>query len=257
MANRWACSISRILNPERLNPQHPSFMKEIESLYTQLGGQFITPIAGIRSRLQNIRAFVFDWDGVFNNGQKSSTGGSNFNELDSMGTNLLRYSYFLNHGAMPITAIISGEKNESAFYFCERECLTYSFFKIANKIEALNFLCKKEGIQPENVAYFFDDVLDIPIAEKCGLRIMINQKFNPLFINHCVRNKLADYLTAAAGGQFAVREAAELLIGLNGNFEAVINNRKDYSESYKKYIALRRAASPEQYTLKENGIEPT
>jgi 3-deoxy-D-manno-octulosonate 8-phosphate phosphatase (KDO 8-P phosphatase) len=230
---------------------------EIETLYIQLGGQFITPVADIKAKLQHIKAFVFDWDGVFNNAQKSATGGSNFNEVDSMGTNLLRYSYFLEHGTMPITAVISGEKNETAFYFCERECLNYSFFKIANKIEALNFLCKKENIQPENVAYFFDDVLDIPIAEKCGLRIMVNQKANPLFINHCIQHRLVDYLTASPGGQFAVREATELLIGLNGNFEAVINNRKDYSESYKKYIALRRAASPEQYTLKENGIEQT
>lgn len=230
-------------------------MKEIEELYTKLGGSFVTPIATIAQKLEGIKAYLFDWDGVFNSGQKSTNGGSNFSEVDSMGTNLLRYSHFLKHGAMPITAVISGEKNEAAFYFCERECFTYSFFKIANKAEALKFICKTENIAPQNVAYFFDDVLDIPIAEQCGLRMMVNQKANPLFANYCIKNKLVDYLSAAPGGQFAVRECTELLIGLNGNYSDVMDNRKNYSVSYKTYITQRRAVSTEIYTLKENGIE--
>lgn len=231
-------------------------MKEIESLYTGIGGKFITPVSEIKTRLSGIKAFVFDWDGVFNNGQKSASGGSNFNETDSMGTNLLRYSYYLLNGALPITSIISGEKNETAFYFCERECFTYSFFKVSNKAEAMHFLCKKEKITPKNIAYFFDDVLDVPIAEACGLRIQVNQKANPLFVDYCVRNGLVDYLTANSGGNFAVREASELLIGLNGNYNEVMTSRKDFSDAYRKYISRRREVSPEFFTLKENGIEP-
>jgi len=183
-------------------------MEEIERLYTDIGGQFISPVSEVQSKLRNAKAFIFDWDGVFNNGQKNAKGSSDFNETDSMGTNLLRYSYFLKHGTMPITAIISGEKNESAFYFCERECFSYSFFKISNKKEALDFICKKEKIKPEQIVYFFDDVLDVPIAEVCGVRIQVNQKANPLFINYCIKNNLVDYLTANSGGQFAVRDTS-------------------------------------------------
>lgn len=230
-------------------------MNEIEDLYTKLGGTFVTQFVTMAQKLEGVRAFLFDWDGVFNSGQKSTNGGSNFSEVDSMGTNLLRYSHFLKHGAMPITGVISGEKNEAAFYFCERECFTYSFFKIANKSEALKFICKAENIAPQNVAYFFDDVLDIPVAEQCGLRMMVNQKANPLFVNYCIKNKLVDYLSASAGGQYAVRECSELLIGLNGNYNEVIENRKNYSVSYKTYITQRRAVSTEIYTMKENGIE--
>ena len=100
-------------------------------------------------------------------------------------------------------------------------------------------------------------MLDVPIAEVCGVRIQVNQKANPLFINYCIKNNLVDYLTANSGGQFAVREAAELLIGLQENFDTVMDNRKDYSNSYKTYILKRRETSPEFYTLKENGIEQT
>src|SRR5436190_21640969 len=151
-------------------------MTEIEQLYNFLGGRFITPASEIQKKLEDIRAFVFDWDGVFNNGQKLSSVGSGFSEVDSMGTNLLRFSYFLRNKAMPVTAVISGEKNDTAFYFSEREGFNYSFYKVPHKIAALDILCAEEKISPRQVAYFFDDVLDIPIAELCGVRIMVNQR---------------------------------------------------------------------------------
>lgn len=230
-------------------------MQEIEKLYTQLGGRFISPFNEVKNKCAHIKAFIFDWDGVFNNGQKTSSGGSHFSEVDSMGTNLLRYSCYLKGGVMPLTAIISGEKNESAFYFCEREGFHYSFFKIGNKLEALDFICKKENIKPKEIAYFFDDVLDISIAEVCGLRLQINQKANPLFIEYCIKNKLVDYLTHSKGGEFAVREVTELLIGLNGNYDQVIDNRKTFSENYKTYLEKRKVIKPEFYTLKDGKME--
>jgi 3-deoxy-D-manno-octulosonate 8-phosphate phosphatase (KDO 8-P phosphatase) len=100
-------------------------------------------------------------------------------------------------------------------------------------------------------------VLDLPIAEVCGIRILVNQKANPLFVNYCIKNNLVDYLTANSGGQFAIREAAELLIGLNENYDAVMKSRTDFDETYKKYISLRKQTNTEFFTLKENGIEQT
>ena len=230
-------------------------MEEIEKLYTELGGKFITPLNEIKNKLLNIKAFVFDWDGVFNNGQKNTVGSSNFSEVDSMGTNLLRYSYFLKKQQAPLTAIISGEKNETAFYFCKRENFNASFFKVANKITALNYICEKENIKPEEVAYFFDDVLDLSIAEVCGLRILINQKANPLFADYGIKNKMVDYLSASSGGNHAVREVTELLIALYGNYNEVVSGRKDYVEDYNTYIEKRKLINTKHYTIIGNKIE--
>ena len=69
--------------------------------------------AGNELALSTGSCFVLDWDGVFNSGEKTSTTGSSFSEVDSMGLNLLRYAYYLVHGKMPVTLVISGEKNES------------------------------------------------------------------------------------------------------------------------------------------------
>lgn len=229
-------------------------MPELDNLYRGIGGRFITPVTEIADKLKKIKAFVFDWDGVFNNGEKQSSGGSNFSEVDSMGQNLLRFSYYLKNNKLPVTAILSGEKNETAFYFSERECFSYSLFKIPHKLAALEFLCEKEKINAEEVAYFFDDVLDIPIAERCGIRLMVNQKVNPLFTDYCIRNKLVDYLSVSPGGAFAVRETTELLIGLQGNYDAVLSGRKNNSPEYQSYINNRRKVKPEYYTLSEDEI---
>lgn len=230
-------------------------MAHLSDTFTKLGGRFVTDAAHISLKLENTKAFIFDWDGVFNNGQKNANGGSPFSEVDSMGSNLLRFSYFLKHSSLPLTAIISGEKNDTAFYFCERECFHYSFYKIANKIEAMNFICEQKGISPNQIAYVFDDVLDLSIAGQCGLRILVNHASNPLFMDYCIKNKMVDYITASDGNHYAVRETCELLMGLNGNFDEVINQRDKYSDQYNKYIQLRRAVKPEFYTVKEGKIE--
>ena len=74
-------------------------IQELEAIFTQLGAKFITPISEIDRKLTHIKAFVFDWDGVFNNGVKNENKSSNFNEIDSMGTNMLRFSYFLKYSS--------------------------------------------------------------------------------------------------------------------------------------------------------------
>jgi 3-deoxy-D-manno-octulosonate 8-phosphate phosphatase (KDO 8-P phosphatase) len=229
-------------------------LDHITGLYHTLGGRFVSSPAEIRERLLKVKAFVFDWDGVFNAGDKSSASGSNFSEVDSMGVNLLRFSHFLRTGDLPLTLIISGEKNDTAFYYSERENFKYCFYKIPHKIKALEFLCEAENIQPHEVCYFFDDVLDVPIAERCGLRIQVNQGANPLFVDYCMRNNLVDYLTASPGGAFAVREGAELLIGLGGQFDEVITARTGNKPKYQQYITQRRTVKPEFFTLKDEKI---
>jgi len=223
-------------------------LQNLKQIFASFGGQLITDEALMQSKMASIKAFVFDWDGVFNNGQKQAKGSSNFNEVDSMGTNLLRYAYYNKNGKTPVTAIISGEKNDTAFWFCNREKFNYSFFKFANKLFALDFICKQHNLQPNEIAYFFDDVLDLNIAEKCGIRIFVGRKNSPLFNNYVINKNLADYLTSAAGGDYAVREACELLISCITNFNDVIESRQNYSDTYKNYISERNKTSTQYFS---------
>jgi 3-deoxy-D-manno-octulosonate 8-phosphate phosphatase (KDO 8-P phosphatase) len=229
-------------------------MSHLTQLFTEIGGQFITPEAEIIEKLKHVKAFVFDWDGVFTDGSKDHLLQSRFNEVDSMGVNLLRFSYYLHHKTTPITAIISGEKNSAAFTFVDRERLHASYSKFANKLDATKHLCELYGLNSNEICYVFDDVLDLSLAEVCGLRIFISRNANPLFNEYVIKHFLADYITGAASGELPVREACELLIGLNGNYNEVITERKNFSETYSKYLALRKTTIPIYYTIDNGNI---
>mgnify|MGYP000391914701 CR=1 FL=1 len=80
----------------------------LNQLFTDLGGKFITPADELARRLVDIKAVIFDWDGVFNGGVKGEGVSSTFNEADSMGTNMLRYGLWRKTKTPPVTTIISG-----------------------------------------------------------------------------------------------------------------------------------------------------
>jgi 3-deoxy-D-manno-octulosonate 8-phosphate phosphatase (KDO 8-P phosphatase) len=211
-------------------------------------GKFVSSVSDIETRLSKAKAFIFDWDGVFNNGFKTGQAGSGFSEVDSMGTNLLRFSYFLKTKHLPLSAIISGEKNESAQFFANREHFNLSFYKIAHKIDALNYICDHKGIKPEEVVYFFDDVLDLSIAKVCGLRIMIGKEATTLFTEYCINNNLVDYISSNDGGDHGVRESCEMLMTVNGTFSEVLKQRTEHTEVYKDYIRQRNNVDTLIYT---------
>lgn len=229
-------------------------MKNIENLYIALGGEFLNDLPAISAKLSKIKAFIFDWDGVFNNAVKNENGSSNFNEADSMGTNLLRFSHFVSKQQVPLTAIISGEKNSQSFFFTNREHFNSCYFKISNKIEALNHFCIEHNIKPEEVCYFFDDVLDLSIAKVCGLRMMMNREAGVLFKQYVRENNLADYITANDGGHYGVREACELLMAAATNFNECIKMRTDYTDTYKTYLAKRNEPITNYFTSTEGKI---
>ena len=229
-------------------------MSAITEKYKAIGGRFVSSEDVMQQKLKDIKAFVFDWDGVFNSGEKSGGGSSNFNEVDSMGTNLLRFNYYLNNKQLPVTAVISGEKNESAFWFCKREHFNYSFFKFANKLRAFKYICEQNNIQPQQIAYFFDDVLDLSVARICGIRIFIPRKNNPSFNEFVIQNQLADYVTAGSSGEFAIRESCELLMELNSTYTQTIQQRMDFTEDYSHYLNSRNSTDTSFFTITNNEI---
>lgn len=226
---------------------------DITSIFTSLGGDFITPTETLTEKIKKIKAFVFDWDGVFNDGTKNEQGSSNFSEVDSMGTNLLRFGWWLSQGEMPYAAVISGERNLLSFQLAQREHYHACYFRIKHKIEALAHFMSTRNLRSEEVAFFFDDALDLSIAAKCGVRILIRHKGNPLFQRYVVENHLVDYITAQEGGNFAVREGCELLLGLAGIHDQTITERLNFYPHYERYFSERQAIESQFFTLK-NGI---
>jgi 3-deoxy-D-manno-octulosonate 8-phosphate phosphatase (KDO 8-P phosphatase) len=217
-------------------------------------GRFIADAKSLQEKLFRVKAFVFDWDGVFNNGTKNGAGGSLFSEVDSMGTNLLRLNYYLRNATLPVSIIITGEHNPPAFSFARRERFDAVYFKTINKKQALNHLCALHKLQPSEICFVFDDVLDFPIAAEAGLRIMIARDANPLMIDFAVKKGWADYITYCNGGNHAVREAAELLLAVSNLYNQTLQHRIDFSETYTQYLQARNQQETQFYTLQNQTV---
>jgi 3-deoxy-D-manno-octulosonate 8-phosphate phosphatase (KDO 8-P phosphatase) len=232
-------------------------MADVIRIFSELGGVLCIPAEQFNAKVSAIRAFIFDWDGVFNDGAKNQQGSSSFGEIDAMGSNLLRYSWWTRHGVMPIVAIMSGARNTMSFQFGLREHAHMVYFNVKNKLLAFEHLIASHGLAPESVAFFFDDVLDLALAEKCGLRIMISRKSSPLFTQYVVGRGLADYVTAHSGGQSGLREACELLIGTNGNYDEIVQSRAWFSEIYATYLRERDQIPVSYFTWDGQSIVPS
>jgi 3-deoxy-D-manno-octulosonate 8-phosphate phosphatase (KDO 8-P phosphatase) len=201
--------------------------------------QFVAPISIVEQKLEHVHSFLFDWDGVFNDGTKGHEVTSHFTEADSMGINMLRFSHWLKHGKIPYCAIITGRQNKSAQHFSQREHFHAVYMGYTNKQEALD-----EGrIDPSGAVFFFDDILDLSIAAQCKLRIMISRDQSPLTTQTATDKGWCELITGATGGAHALREACELLIGINGNWDEVIDSRVAYNDSYRNYLEARNATS--------------
>lgn len=208
---------------------------ELEDHFNTAGGQFISSSYTMREKLKNIKAFIFDWDGVFNDGSKLSTQGSGFSEIDSAGLRLLRYSAFLANQSNCLLAVITGAENPSAKWLIEKQNGNALYQKALNKSVALDHFCNKHKLKAEEVAFIYDDIIDLNLAKTVGLSFCIGRLANPLFMTYVEENRLADYITASQGNEHGVREVCELLVGLYGNYQASIEGILLGDDSYKQH----------------------
>jgi 3-deoxy-D-manno-octulosonate 8-phosphate phosphatase (KDO 8-P phosphatase) len=222
------------------------------AVFSRLGGTFVTPIATLIERVRAIRGFVSDWDGVFNQGAKGEGAESTYSEPDSMGTNLLRYALWREHGELPIAALITGAENPSARSFALREHFHAVYFGARNKTLAIEALCRTQRVSSDRLVCIFDDVNDLGMAFACGIRVFVQRSASPLLREYVVRQGLCDYVTAHSPERHAVREVCELLLGLLGSFEAVVASRVAWDASYAEYFAARQALGTEFFDQRVN-----
>jgi 3-deoxy-D-manno-octulosonate 8-phosphate phosphatase (KDO 8-P phosphatase) len=223
-------------------------MKDLSELFSELGGNFLTPPENIRKKYSKIHAVVFDWDGVFNSGVKVGQEGSLFSEPDAMGTNLLRFNYFLLHQKMLRTFMITGMNNISAVNFAQRENFDAIFLNYKYKEEALEIISTQFDCSRDRTAFICDDVLDLGVAKLCLLTFFVRRKASPLTEKYVRENQFCDYITASEGGEFAVREICELLIGLSGTFNETIEKRIRFQGSYTEYSETRQKVTTQVFT---------
>lgn len=215
-------------------------MSNLVTLFEAAGGEFFTPPSVFTEKLKGIRAVLFDWDGVFNEGFKQGSEGSVFSEVDAMGTNLLRFAFWRLNGKVPVSAIITGEDNTAAGRLAEREHFHHLYFLAKDKARVFGGFCSTHGLKPAEVLFFFDDVLDLDVARQCGARIMVRRRSTPLMSEFVRTHGMVDYLTGSNGLEHGVREGCELVMGLLGQFDNVLLERMVFSPEYRRYLEERQ-----------------
>lgn len=158
--------------------------------------------------LEEIKAFVFDVDGVFTNGQVLIT-------LDG---DFLR-NYSVRDGLAVVRArekgypigIISGGKGEQLRKRMEALGIEHIYLSKESKIESLNDFSQKTGVAMENIVYMGDDYPDIEpmISVKLGVA--------PADATDAVK-KVAQYTSQFKGGEGCVRDIIEQVLRVHGDW---------------------------------------
>jgi 3-deoxy-D-manno-octulosonate 8-phosphate phosphatase (KDO 8-P phosphatase) len=212
--------------------------------FNSIGGVFAFDYEAFKAKVSSINALVFDWDGVFNRGQKTGSGHSGFSEADSMGINLLRFGLWLRDGSLPFAAIISGAENEMAAYFAGREHFHAIATGVKRKDLALLKMQNQFGLHLPNTAFFFDDVIDFSAANLAGLRIFFPHPAAPLTKSYVASHHLFDYMPGNRGGELGIREVCELMLSAMELFEPVVRYRMEFSGKYAAYLKARIDVTP-------------
>jgi 3-deoxy-D-manno-octulosonate 8-phosphate phosphatase (KDO 8-P phosphatase) len=229
---------------------------QVATTFAELGGTFVARPGEFARSLEQVKALLFDWDGVFNSGSKGHGAASGFSEADSMGTNMLRFGLWRRANSLPVTVIITGESNPTATEFARREHFDAVYMGVRGKQQVIRHLLEERNLEPDNLAWIFDDINDLAVAAECALRVLVRRPASPLMRQYVIDRDLVDYITAHDAADHGVRETCELMLGLLGEFENVVQSRTAVDEAYETYFEARQQVITQVFVEQKGAIVP-
>ncbi len=143
-----------------------------------------------------------DVDGVLTNGGMYYD--EHFNELKKFNVSDGVGVIFCKLLQIPV-AIFTGENTPIVSRRAKKLGIEHVFLGCKNKVQNLSQLCQQLGIDPQQVAYIGDDLIDWPVMAQVGLSVAVADA-HPLLLPR------AHYITRIAGGRGAVRELCDLIL---------------------------------------------
>jgi len=166
----------------------------------------------LREKARVIKMLLLDVDGVLTDGKLyfSSEGHEMkaFNTLDGHGIKMLRRS-----GVE--VGIITGRRSKLVEKRANDLGLTLVLQGREDKFTALQELLTTTPCALEHIAFMGDDYPDLSVMCKVGLALTVSNA------HHAVAER-AHWQSTLKGGEGAVREACDLLMQAQGNFEAAL-----------------------------------
>lgn len=165
---------------------------------------------------KDIKLVILDVDGVLTDGSLYFDNRGEeykaFNSKDGHGMRMLEDSGIR-------IAILTGRTSELLLHRARNLKLSPEliFQGHRDKLPAYEELLEKTGLQPRNIAYVGDDILDLPVMSRVGFSVAVNDA-------HDLVIKNADYVTHKPGGRGAVREVCELILESQGKLQIILDD---------------------------------
>lgn len=172
------------------------------------------PADTIKLRAAAVRLLVLDVDGVLTDGRVLYTDSGDevkrFHVRDGSGLKAWR-SLGLH------AAIISGRRSTAVERRAKELGLHPVLLGRDEKGPALAELLSELSLSPEQACAIGDDLPDLPVLLRCGLRVAVADACREV-------REAAHIVTAAVGGAGAVREAIEHILTLRGEWDGVVES---------------------------------
>lgn len=168
----------------------------------------------LKGRVALIRLVIFDVDGVLTDGSlyygHDGREYKVFHSRDGYGMKMLR------QGGVEI-GIITARNSPAVAHRMVNLGVTHVYQGALDKLIAFEDLIKKLSLKPEQVAYVGDDVVDLPVMTRVGCAIAVADAHPDVV-------KRAHWRTSALGGRGAARDACELILRVQGRYDALLQH---------------------------------
>ena len=165
-------------------------------------------MANYKTKLHDIKAFVFDVDGVFTDGSVLVTESG-----DLLRAHNAKDGYAIRSAVLagyPI-GIISGGTSATITLRFQMLGIEDIYLGAYTKTEALEDFCRKHGLETSQVLYMGDDIPDLMVMRACGLACC------PADAVEEVR-RASDYISPSVGGRGCVRDVVEQVMKLHNKW---------------------------------------
>lgn len=117
------------------------------------------------------------------------------------------------------TGIITGRESAATTRRAGELGMDFVYQDRTVKVAAYEEIVRKARVREEEVAYIADDLPDLPVLARVGLRVAVANAVPEV-------KKAAHYVTANAGGDGAVREVVELILKAQGKWKEAVRKAR-------------------------------
>ena len=166
----------------------------------------------VERRAAGVKLLLLDCDGVLTDGRITPVPGGD--ELKSFHTHD-GHGLVMLHRAGIRSGIISGRTSLLVEMRAADLGVTYVRQGALDKLSVFDALLIESAVEPSQIAYVGDDVVDIPLMRRCGLALAVADATPDT-------RDAAHYVTRLNGGHGAVREVCELILKAQGRWDELM-----------------------------------